>query len=1708
MSYTPAHRIIRFRPRKSRSIMAAALFSSVLAPLGFLQATNRGASAATGTVAGTAFRDTNANGIKDLGESFLSGVFIKATGQAAGPDAILHTIDDELVTVNPAAPSNAAGEWSVAVLSTDTKVRVEFAGYDANGNGVLNPGEENLPSWLRPAASGADNGSMVQFVDLNSTTTSFGLQNPADFCQLSPDLVISCFTLGSNTAYPKALETLSSSLLGASTSQATAAQIGATYGHATGRDGNLYSATYVKRYTEYGSAGAVNAIYRTATGSNTSTVFATLPGALTAHESANYLSDDAVYTKVGTDGLGDIDMSEDGSTIYAVNMGDQQLYSIPVVGVGVSAMAGTATSTAIPAPSPCVDPRPMGLGVHDGIVYVGGVCSAQSTQLASDLSAYIMMFNPSSTSVTVRGQTMNANSWSASPALEFDAGYARPGGGYCDPVNCYDTNWTPWTNNWGAHTPMFADIAFQNGDLIVGLRDRFGDQSGHQGEQFGNQVQDNGLSAGDVLLACAAATGWSIESNGACTSLTSGAHASAGVGNGQGPGTPIGGEFFFRDNWASGVYGHGETAQGPVAVIPGSTTLITPAMDATAWYSGGLISLDTATGDRIAAASLQPEADTVPIPQMDQSFGKASGLGDLELLCDAAPVEVGNRVWADLNGNGQQDAAEPGIGGATVNVAVDPDGTGPATAQNYSVITDANGNYVFSSTNGTDIAGRKYNVAELKAGAVVSFNVIATTGLTLGAGSATMASGTNYELTPSVVTPESDQLDSDADSVTGVTASFTIAGPGANDHTWDFGYRPIPIDLELSKALLTVGTINQNDTIQFNLTATNNGPGTAAPGWTITDILPSGLTFTATPLDTVFSNANFSCGAGSGQTITCTNSASLASNSSVNLVLSVVVGASASGSLKNVAVIRPAAGDVAETNRAPVADPDSSTDTPATATNNDAQDSLSVATPTTTTTAPATTTTTVAETTTTVPDTTTTTVAQTTTTVPDTTTTTTVVDTTTTTVPDTTTTTVPDTTTTTAPTTTAPATTTIASTTTTAAPATTTTAPATTTTLAATTTTAPATTTTVPVTTTTLAATTTTTTTVAPTTTTTTTAATTTATTAPATTTTVVSAATTTTSAPAATTTTIAQATTTTTAASSTTTTTTTTTTAPRASLGDTVWFDDNNNGVQDTNETGVNGVKVNLLDANLTVLANTATDANGNYSFTNLIPGTYSVEFVKTSLPTGFIFTLTGTGAEGTDSNADRTSGRTKTYTLIAGDKNLTVDAGISSPKASLGDTVWYDDNRNGIQDTNEPGVNGVKVNLLDATTITSQFVVATTTTDANGNYRFNNLVPAKNYSVEFVASTLPASYFFTTTGAGTEATDSNADINTGRTKIYVLGDGEHNATVDAGIYSPKASLGDTVWLDENSNGVRDSNEPGVSGVKVNLLNASGSVIASATTDINGGYRFDNLTPGTVYSVEFVPSTLPAGTEFTSTGKGTEATDSNADQTTGRTKTYVLTSGEHNPTVDAGIRRKAVVLPPPVIVNETTTTVSPAPTIATVPTVPANIVTTTTPFKSESIPTTTAKGVSLGQTGPVGAIGDRVWRDRNNNGKQDPNEKGLVNAVVSLVLPDGTTLRTSTNSSGNYLFEGLAPGQYRIEVGGTGKPTNGPKVRGYSLQASETNLDQDFGFNDTEVKGVQIENLDPLAFTGANSMTFLALALMTLGGGWLIVSRRRRAAK
>ncbi|WP_036551233.1 SdrD B-like domain-containing protein, partial [Neptunomonas japonica] len=148
------------------------------------------------------------------------------------------------------------------------------------------------------------------------------------------------------------------------------------------------------------------------------------------------------------------------------------------------------------------------------------------------------------------------------------------------------------------------------------------------------------------------------------------------------------------------------------------------------------------------------------------------------------------------------------------------------------------------------------------------------------------------------------------------------------------------------------------------------------------------------------------------------------------------------------------------------------------------------------------------------------------------------------------------------------------------------------------------------------------------------------------------------------------------------------------AKLGNYVWLDADLDGIQDTNELGVDGVVVELYDAAGTLISSTVTGDDystvevetGYYQFTGLKAGDYSVKFLT---PEDMVLTIADAAAnsqDDSDSDANALTGMTATITLAEGESNQSVDAGLVA-LASIGDKVFEDSNANGIQDAGEAG-------------------------------------------------------------------------------------------------------------------------------------------------------------------------------------------------------------------------------------------------------------------------------------------------------------------------------------------------------------------------------------------------------------------------------------
>lgn len=351
----------------------------------------------------------------------------------------------------------------------------------------------------------------------------------------------------------------------------------------------------------------------------------------------------------------------------------------------------------------------------------------------------------------------------------------------------------------------------------------------------------------------------------------------------------------------------------------------------------------------------------------------------------------------------------------------------------------------------------------------------------------------------------------------------------------------------------------------------------------------------------------------------------------------------------------------------------------------------------------------------------------------------------------------------------------------------------------------------------------------------------------------------------------------------------------PKATIGDRIWHDLNGNGLQDPGEPGLSDVPVALYAADGRLVAATRSDQQGIYIFNNVEPGTSY--FLAFNPPVGFRFSpANASAADELNSDVDPLTGRTGLISSQAGEQNFALDAGLFQ-SAAIGNRVWEDLNANGIQEAEEPGLAGVPVHLFTA----SGTLVTSTTTDAQGYYRFEDLLPG-DYFLQFEHS--DEYQFSPQTASSDPALDSDADPASGQSAVFTLQAGTYDDTRDAGLFR-LAAVGDFVWLDKNKNGVQDRTESGVGGVKVSLYTADGILVARTTTNPSGAFLFTNLQPGSYYLVFYLPRGYTsftilnpqAGVEF----------DSNVINSTGATAVFCLLSGQTDLSQDAGLVKGAL---------------------------------------------------------------------------------------------------------------------------------------------------------------------------------------------------------
>ncbi|MBR5287995.1 MAG: carboxypeptidase regulatory-like domain-containing protein [Clostridia bacterium] len=340
------------------------------------------------------------------------------------------------------------------------------------------------------------------------------------------------------------------------------------------------------------------------------------------------------------------------------------------------------------------------------------------------------------------------------------------------------------------------------------------------------------------------------------------------------------------------------------------------------------------------------------------------------------------------------------------------------------------------------------------------------------------------------------------------------------------------------------------------------------------------------------------------------------------------------------------------------------------------------------------------------------------------------------------------------------------------------------------------------------------------------------------------------------------------------------------ASITGSVMIDANENDVIDSRETGLSGAVITVMQGG-TVVTSEKTLEDGTFAINSLRPGTYRI---RVALTKNMLFSR---GVNLTVASADAQEGETDEITLSMG-QLVETEAVAAVRAAQISGKAWLDANTDGRIDAQEEAMKGVYAELLDE----NGTVLASKKTGDNGEYRFD-LLRSGNYAVRF---TLGSGVLFADqTGEAGESCVPPVNGSVSTTDVFAVRQGENVDWMNIGGILP-CSIGDTVFLDVNGNGMMDYREPQLSGVELELMRVSAEgekeKIASVISDAYGYYAFGDLRPGS-YVLRVV---LEEGDVLTKhIGAPLSEIDSDADPQTGETDVMTILSGQTIRNVDFG---------------------------------------------------------------------------------------------------------------------------------------------------------------------------------------------------------------
>ena len=239
-------------------------------------------------------------------------------------------------------------------------------------------------------------------------------------------------------------------------------------------------------------------------------------------------------------------------------------------------------------------------------------------------------------------------------------------------------------------------------------------------------------------------------------------------------------------------------------------------------------------------------------------------------------------------------------------------------------------------------------------------------------------------------------------------------------------------------------------------------------------------------------------------------------------------------------------------------------------------------------------------------------------------------------------------------------------------------------------------------------------------------------------------------------------------------------------------YLDSNFDDLFSTNENGINGLRVSLykvttIDTSLFSFATTgqkpgSPSDDGYYDFC-VPPGEYYLH-VEINNGQDLMAGLPFVGSDNTKYNYITHMfglNTTNKFTVVSGDTLCNINNGFYC-SSSIGNRVWEDTNYNGVQDTGEVGLSGVSVYLYNI----SNTQLASTTTDENGLFEFNNLGDGHYY----IHCVVDPQLTFTWPFAGDSESDSNINgyFGPGTTSTIYLGNCDKINNIDIGVIQRSA--------------------------------------------------------------------------------------------------------------------------------------------------------------------------------------------------------------------------------------------------------------------------------------------------------------------------------